>query len=121
MRNASKNKIHLRVDFSTICPYHTPVDNVNPITSPMNIIKHFDNPDHAQAFVESAFDSDFAEYYGLDYNIANTKSHYVLVAGTYPGGAFTRTVYFGQVEKVQRNQTLENLFAGFNAIYGGKP
>jgi hypothetical protein len=45
----------------------------------------------------------------------------VLVAGTYPGGAFTRTVYFGQVKKVQRNQTLENLFAGFNAIYGGKP
>jgi hypothetical protein len=86
----------------------------------MNIIKHFDNPDHAQAFVESAFDSDFAEYYGLDYEIANTESH-VVVFGTYPGGAFTRTVHFGQVLNVQRNQALETLFAGFNTIYGGKP
>jgi hypothetical protein len=87
----------------------------------MNIIKHFDNPDHAQAFVESAFDSHFAEYYGLDYNIANTESHRVVVAGTYPGGVFTRTVYFGQVEKPQRNQTLETLFASFNDIFRGKP
>jgi len=87
----------------------------------MNIIKHFDNPDHAQAFVESAFDSDFAEYYGLDYHIANTEFHIVKVSGTYPGGGFIRTVCFGQVENAQhRDQALETLFAGFNAIYGGK-
>jgi hypothetical protein len=86
----------------------------------MNITKHFDNPDHAQQFVESAFDSDFAEYYGLDYQITNTEFHRVVVAGTYPGGAFTRTVHFGQIKNVQRNQELEDLFARFNAIYGGK-
>jgi hypothetical protein len=86
----------------------------------MNIIKHFDNPDHAQAFVESAFDSDFAEYYGLDYNIANTELHVVKVAGTYPGGGFIRTVCFGQVMNAERDQALETLFASFNDIFGGR-
>lgn len=75
----------------------------------MNIIKNFDTPDEAQEFTENFADSD------------NNGFHAVQVAGTYPGGAFTRTVYFGQVENIQSNKALHALFEGFNAIYGGKP
>jgi hypothetical protein len=74
----------------------------------MNIIKNLDTPDEAQEFVENFACSASAEF------------HSVQVAGTYPGGAFTRTVYFGQVDNVQNNQALHALFEGFNAIYGGK-
>lgn len=74
----------------------------------MNIIKNFDTPDEAQEFVENLADS------------KDNGFHTVQVAGTYPGGAFTRTVYFGQVENVQNNKALHALFEGFNAIYGGK-
>jgi hypothetical protein len=75
----------------------------------MNIIKNFDTPDEAQEFVENFADSTTTEFTAVQ------------VAGTYPGGAFTRTVYFGQVENIQNNQALHALFEGFNAIYGGKP
>ena len=74
----------------------------------MNIIKNFDTPDEAQEFVENFAGS------------TTTEFHSVQVAGAYPGGVFTRTVYFGQVENVQNNQALHALFEGFNAIYGGK-
>jgi hypothetical protein len=74
----------------------------------MNIIKNFDTPDEAQEFVENFAGSTSAEL------------HSVQIAGTYPDGVFTRTIYFGPIKIAQNNQALHALFDGFNAIYGGK-
>lgn len=75
----------------------------------MNIItENFDTPDEAHKFVEN-----FA-------GGATTCSTTVQVAGTYPDGVFTRTIYFGPIKIAQNNQALHALFEGFNAIYGGK-
>ena len=75
-----------------------------------NITKHFDNPDRAQAFVVSAFDSDWAEYYGLDFNLYNTECHTIQVTATYPFGCFTRAITFGEVSHAKSDQL----------IFGGK-
>ena len=75
-----------------------------------NIIKHFDNPDRAQTFAVSAFDSDWAEYYGLTFYTHNTERNTVRVTATYPGGMFTREVIFGRVSHAQSD----------SKIFGGK-
>jgi hypothetical protein len=99
MRNASKNKIHLRVDFSTICPYHTPVDNVNPITEyHMSFFSHLICADCGSDNIQSNGDNDCC---------CDCGSH--------------------DYEEIESDDDLDpiaplvTLFAGFNAIYGGKP
>lgn len=74
----------------------------------MTNIKHFDNPDDAQAFVESA------------HKPAGSDHHFMTVTATYPGGRFTRTIRFGEVDHQPSDEALTALFAGFNTIFGGK-
>lgn len=96
----------------------------------MIITKHFDNPDRAQAFVVMAFDSDWAEYYGLDFNLDNTEHYTIWVCATYPGGRFARNIILGEVEHAQSDEAITevippdkliaDMFASWVPIFGGK-